>query len=158
MAEIHKFAGPLKQWAWEILLAISLRNQLIFTKIPLGGAFVTCAKTRPLVGNAGGPVGGPRRPSEIPTMDGFSRGLRTLVGFSWGLRSFPSFRSFFSSFRDSSLSSRFRPPSLERDFAPTGKRGTQGVTGARGGLATLVGAFLTFHPWAKGQERSDPHG
>ena len=27
-------------------------------------------------------------------MDGFSRGLRTLVGFSWGLRSFRSFHSF----------------------------------------------------------------
>ena len=81
-----------------------------------------------------GSRGGPRRPSEIPTMDGFSRGLRSL-------------------FRDSSLSS------LERDFAPTGT-GPQGATGAWGGLAptTLVGAFLTFHPWAKGQERSDPHG
>ena len=48
---------------------------------------------------------------------------------------------------------RYRETSHPREQGPRG-------LGAWGGLAptTLVGAFLTFHPWAKGQERSDPHG
>ena len=50
------------------------------------------------------------------------------------------------------------PFARERRGAPTAPGTPAGCGPGAGWLRMLLGAFLTFHPWVKGQERSESHG